>query len=78
MNGIKLKLQDMGIRVYEYDEMGSMLCDGFEELGAGAYGSCIKIVDPDTHQEIVIKIFTNTGAFYYEAVTLHALQMRGV
>ena len=56
---------------------------GTERIGSGYYGSCVKVVHPDTQQPLVIKTFSKFGNglsdLVYEATNLQYLrQVPGV
>ena len=76
---IRRELKDIGVRILEKDEIEAMTDSVCQYIGAGAYGSCTKTVDPHTQQELVIKSFQdNFEDLLIETKNLHKLQIPGV
>ena len=74
------ELRDIGVRVLGKRDV-KVMTDAFcEVLGEGSYGSCIKTVDPHTHNHLVIKTIFNEdfNNFFDETKNLFKLQMAGV
>lgn len=57
-----------------------MISGGRWQLGVGSFGSCFKVQDPDTCQELVIKTFgkKDRDCLAIEADVLSKLQVAGV
>ena len=73
-------LKAAGVRIMEKREVDAMTNTGYEVLGEGMFGSCIKAVDPDTQREVVIKTFHDNciDRFFMEVMNLQYLQIPGV
>ena len=73
-------LKDMGVRIFEQQEVRVMTTALHVVIGSGVYGSCIKTVEPDTQQQLVIKTFfdRDLNDLINETENLVQLQMEGV
>lgn len=73
------RLQEAGVRLLEEREVGLLTSGDREALGAGAFGSCYKVQDPHSGEELVIKTFLRNGleALVTEASILQRLQVVG-
>lgn len=52
-----------------------------ENLGTGTYGTCYKVVEPNTLRPLVVKTFIGNNALkdlVTEAINLHELRLLGV
>lgn len=70
------RLQEAGVHLLEDREVGLLNSTGPEPLGAGAFGSCCKVQDPFSGEELVIKTFARNHLEYLvmEASILQRLQ----
>ena len=74
------ELRELDVRVFKEREVNVMTDELCEVLGEGSFGSCIKTVDPDTHQQLVIKTFFSDDFddLLQETKNLLQVQMEGV
>ena len=77
---ITAELRAAGMRVFEQREVKEMSDALCEVLAAGAFGSCIKTVDPHTHHLLVVKTFfiEDLDNLLRETKNLLQVQMDGV
>lgn len=73
-------LHSQGVRLLHSEEMQAFARLGQKVVGAGGFGSCHKVVDPLTSNEIVIKTLfdQDLDVLLTEAINLQQLQMEGV
>ena len=77
---IVAEFRRMGVRVFTKHEVNLMTDTMCEFLGEGVFGYCVKTVDLDTHQLLVIKGFFGDylDGLLEETTNLFQLQMEGV
>ena len=73
-------LHQCGVPLLTKRDVEDMTSAGLQSLGSGTYGSCHKVVDPNTLKPLVIKTFSEDGLkeLVTEAVNLHELRLPGV
>ena len=75
---LRSKLKKIGVRILE-KEVKAMTDCVCQYLGAGAYGSCIRTVDPHTQKQVVVKTFNDDyHSLFLETKNLHRFQIGGV
>ncbi|MPC42378.1 Dual specificity testis-specific protein kinase 1 [Portunus trituberculatus] len=73
-------LNQHGVPLLTESNIEDMSSAGIQSLGSGTYGSCHKVVDPNTQKILVVKTFSEDGLqeLVTEAINLHELRLPGV
>ncbi|KAK8407728.1 hypothetical protein O3P69_002344 [Scylla paramamosain] len=74
------RLHQHGVPLLTRRDVEDMSSAGHQSLGSGTYGSCYKVVDPNTLKPLVVKTFSEDGLqeLVTEAINLHELRLPGV